>query len=306
MKTILKKIYKGIKNPKLILIYLVNKFAIIFNDKFFLQIKFYLIIGKHLNLKNPVTYNEKIQWLKLYDRKHEYTQMVDKYTVKEYVKKIIGEKYIIPTIEVYNNTKDIDWDKLPTQFVMKCTHDSGGIVICKNKNLLDIRKAVQKLNRSLKKDYYNFSREWPYKNVPRRIIVEKYMEDSIDKELKDYKWFCFNGIPKALYIASERNSNNTETKFDFFDMDFNHLPFTNGHPNAINIPNKPQNFELMKHLASKLSNSIPHVRVDFYEIDGQVYFGELTFYHWSGLVPFIPEEWDYRFGKWLELNLVTQ
>lgn len=296
------KIYRALNNPRLLLLFLLDRCAFLFSDRIFLKLKYWLLMNKPLDLNEPKTFTEKIQWLKLNDRNYEYVKMVDKYAVKDYVKSIIGEQYIIPTLRSYDDVESIDWSTLPNQFVMKCTHDSGGVVICKDKKNLDINGAINKLSRSLKNDYYRLNREWPYTHVPRRVIVEKYMEDSVTKDLKDYKWFCFNGKPRALFIASDRGVKNTETKFDFFDLEFNHLPFTNGHPNSNNIPMKPINFELMKQLASQLSHSIPHVRVDFYEIDGKVYFGELTFSHWSGWVPFVPEEWDYIFGEWLDLK----
>lgn len=273
------------------------------NDKYHIKKYWYARMPYRLNLKNPRSYNEKLQWLKLHDHNPMYTTMVDKYAAKKYVADIIGEKYIIPTLGVWNSFDEIDFDSLPNQFVLKCTHDSGGLVICKDKSKLDISKAKPELERSLLTDYYANGREWPYKEVPRRIIAEKYMEDTKTGELRDYKFFCFNGNVKWLFIATDRQ-NREEPYFDFFDMDFNHLPMKHGHPNAPVIPDKPVSFELMKELASKLSQGIPHVRVDFYEVDGHVYFGELTFFHHGGWTPFTPEEWDYIFGEEIELSLL--
>ncbi len=270
-------------------------------DEEYLKKKFKYSMGKELNLDNPQTFNEKLQWLKLYDRKPVYTTMVDKYEAKKYVADIIGEEYIIPTLGVWNHFDEIDFDKLPNQFVLKCTHDSGGLVICKDKAKLDKAAAKKKIEKSLKRDFYLNGREWPYKNVKPRIIAETYMEDEETKELRDYKFFCFNGKVKALFIASERQTKDEETKFDFFDADYNHLPFTNGHPNAEVLPKKPVMFEEMKVLAEKLSQGVPELRVDFYEVNGKIYFGELTFSHWSGMMPFDPEEWDKTFGDWIEL-----
>ena len=263
-------------------------------------------MGKRLNLKNPQTFNEKLQWLKLYGRRPIDTILSDKYAVKEYIAKTIGEKYVIPLLGVWDRFEDIDFDKLPEQFVLKCTHDSGGILVCKNRNDVDFDKVKETFNRSLKTDYYVFSREKAYKNIPRRIIAEEYREDSKTGELRDYKFFCFDGEPKALFIASDRQVEGEETKFDFFDMEFNHLPFTNGHPNAKILPEKPLCFKEMKELAAKLSKGIPHVRVDFYEVDGKVYFGEMTYSHWGGMTPFNPEEWDYTFGSWIVLPEKTK
>lgn len=272
------------------------------NDELSVKLKWQVYCMPYpLNIDHPKTYNEKIQWLKLNDHNPLYTTLVDKYAVKNYVSKIIGQQYIIPTIGVWDNVDDITWEKMPKQFVLKCTHDSGGIVICRDKSQLDIANSNKKLNYFLKREYYKRNREWPYKNVPHRIIAEEFMEDTETKELRDYKFFCFNGQPKALFIATDRTNPNTDTKFDFFDMDYNHLDLRNGHPNAVNFPKKPKCFEEMKTLASKLSQGIPHVRVDFYEVDEKVYFGELTFYHWSGFVKFEPSEWDYIFGSWIKL-----
>ncbi|MDE6019631.1 MAG: glycosyl transferase [Ruminococcus sp.] len=275
--------------------------APIFPDKLFLQIAYPLYMGKYLRLKNPQTYNEKLQWLKLYNHNPEYSKMVDKYEAKKYVASVIGEEHIIPTLGVYNSVDEIPWDSLPNQFVLKCTHDSGGIVICKDKKNLDIIKARKKLAKSLAISYFYQNREWPYKNVKPRIICEVYMVDESGYELKDYKWFCFNGEIKALFIASDRENPQEETKFDFFDENFNHLPFTNGHPNSKKVVKKPKGFETMKEIATKLSQNIPHVRIDLYDINGQIYFGEMTFFHWSGMVPFNPEKWDYTFGEWIKL-----
>lgn len=270
------------------------------SDKKYLELRYKYIIGKKLNLENPVTYNEKLQWLKLYDRKPEYTKMVDKYEAKKYAANIIGEEYIIPTLGVWENVNDIDFDALPNQFVLKCTHDSGGLVICKDKSTLDIENAKNTLEHFLHRNFYSIHREWPYKNVKPRIIAEEYMEDESGYELKDYKFFSFDGNVKAMFIATDRNAE-TETCFDFFDRDFNHLPVLNGHPNTTKEIHKPVNYEKMIELAEKLSKNIPQVRIDFYNINGKIYFGEITFFHWSGLKKFEPEEYDKIFGDWITL-----
>jgi len=282
------------------------KLTHIIPDALYLKLRYRARFHQKLNLKNPKTFSEKIQWLKLYDRRPEYSMMVDKYEVKKYVADLIGEEYIIPTLNVWDSFDEIDFDTLPDQFVLKCTHDSGGLVICNDKANFDKEAAKKKIEASMKAKYYYHGREWSYKNVKPRIIAEEYMEDATTKDLRDYKFFAFNGDVKMLFIATERQEKDSETKFDFFDMEFNHLPFRNGHPNADVPPAKPQNFELMKELASKLSKGIPHVRVDFYEVDGKVYFGELTFCHWSGLMPFEPHEWDEKLGSWLELPQKTR
>lgn len=268
-------------------------------DKLYLQMLYRRDFNKKLDLKNPKTYNEKLQWMKLYDRRPIYTTMVDKFAVKDYVAKIIGEEYIIPTLGVWDKPEDIEWDTLPNQFVLKCTHDSGGLVICRDKSKLDKQTAMDKLRKSLKRDYYKAGREWPYKNVPRRIIAEKYMEDSQLGDLPDFKFFCFNGVVKALFIGTERGTG--DVKFDYFDADFNHLDLVQEHPMSGRDLPKPEHFEKMKLLASKLSKGYPELRVDFYNINGSIYFGELTLFHHGGVIPFHPEEWDYTFGSWINL-----
>lgn len=279
-----------------------SRYGGIVPDKRYLKAYYYSVFGKELDLDNPKTYNEKLQWLKLFYRRPVLTEMVDKIAAKDYVKRVLGsDENLIKTICCYDSVEEIEWDRLPNQFVLKCTHDSGGMVVCKDKNALDIDKARATLSEALSRDFFNVTREWPYKGVPRRIICEEYMVDESGYELKDYKFFCFNGEPKALFIATDRGNPNEETKFDFFDMEFNHLPIVNGHENSQKEIKKPLAFEEMKRIAQKLSSGFPHVRVDLYDINGHVYFGELTFYHWSGFVPFVPNKWDNIFGDWLIL-----
>lgn len=299
--SLIDKIAIKLKNPSQIGIYLLDHTARMWPDKAYLKLMYRFRMGKPLNLESPETYNEKLQWLKLYDRNPEYSIMVDKIAVKDYVRNIIGEEYIIPTLGVWNSPDDIDFKALPDQFVLKCNHDSGGLVICNDKSKLDIDKAKTGLRKALKRRYFYHGREWPYKNVKPQILAEKYMVDESGYELKDYKIFCFNGEPKVMFIASDRSSKTEETKFDFFDMDFNHLPFLNGHPNSKKPIKKPVSLEKMKELARKLSKGIPQVRIDFYDINGHIYFGEITFSHWSGMVPFEPEEWDYKLGEMIDL-----
>lgn len=273
-------------------------------DSLWIRLQYRRNMGRWPNLKNPKTFNEKLQWLKLHDRNPLYTKLVDKYEVKKIVADLIGDEYIIPTLGVWNKFDDIDFDKLPNQFVLKCTHDSGGLVICKNKAKLDIDAARKKINNCLKFNYYWATREWPYKNVRPKIIAEKYMEDESGYELKDYKVFCFNGVPKALFIATDRG--NHETKFDFFDTDLNHIPMKQHYPNNpnIKIPD-PSGIKKMFELASVLTKKFKHCRADFYDINGKVFFGELTFSHFSGWQLMEPEEWDEKFGSWLNLQKVV-
>jgi hypothetical protein len=214
------------------------------------------------------------------------------------VRNILGDEYIIPTLGVWNSFDEIDFDKLPNQFVLKTTHDSGGVVVCPDKSKLDIAKAKKKLEKSLNNNFFYEHREYPYKNVKPRIIAEKFMVDESGTELKDYKFFCFNGKCKMLFIATDRP---VDTRFDFYDTQFKHLPFKQGHPLASKEIKKPKGFEKMVEIAEKLGKGFPHVRVDLYDINGQIYFGELTFFHFSGNVPFEPDIWDRTIGDWLEL-----
>ena len=271
-------------------------------DKTYLSLRFRFRMGYWMDFNSPKTFNEKLQWIKLYDRKPEYTSMVDKILVKDYVATLIGKEFVIPTIGVWDKPEDIDWENLPQKFVLKTNHGGGntGVVICKDKAKLDRKMAVVKLNKSLKTSIYNTMREWPYKNINRKVFAEQYMIDTKAGELKDYKFFCFDGKVKAMFIASERQIRK-EPFFDFFDENFQHLKIKQGHPNSEVLPEKPACFEKMKELASILSKGIPHVRVDFYEVDGRVYFGELTFFHFGGIVPFVPNEWDRFFGDMIIL-----
>lgn len=282
---------------------LIERFSFLFADEQYLKLIFRYRMGYPLNLKNPQTFSEKLNWLKLYDRNPLYTKLVDKYEVKHFVAERAGEKYVIKTLGLWDSPEEIEWDKLPQSFVLKTTHGGGnsGVAICKEKSRANKENIVKKLRESMSQDLYKDSREWPYKNVPKRIIAEEYIEDEATQELRDYKFFCFDGNVEFLFIGSERQKPGEDVKFDFFDKDFNHLLFKQGHPNSKSLPEKPSRFEEMKELASKLSKRIPHVRVDLYEANGKVYFGEMTFYHFGGVVPFEPRDWDFKFGKLIHL-----
>ena len=301
----IKKIVRKIKHPKEILLYF-SQFHIydFISDKTYLRFKYWLNMDKKLDLKNPKTFNEKLQWLKLYNRKPEYTMMVDKYAVREYIKEKLGEEYLIPLLGVWDSPDDIDFGKLPNQFVLKCNHNSGlGMCICKDKSKLDINKVKKELKKGLRQDYYLTSREWPYKDVPRKIVAEKYMEERLNTELNDYKLMCFNGKVQCSFVCSERFSDDG-LKVTFFDRDWNVLPFERHYPKSVNAIEKPKTYEKMVEFAEILSKDIPFVRVDFYEISGKLYFGELTFFPGSGYEEFEPEEWDYKLGKMIDLNLI--
>ena len=269
-------------------------------DKIYLKLVYRGAFGKKLDLKNPKTYSEKLQWLKLNDRKPEYSIYVDKYAVRSYISETIGEQYLIPLIGVYESVEDINWDLLPNQFVLKCTHGSGTNIICKNRDELDIKSSIKKLNKWMKMNWYWFGREWPYKNIKPRIICEKYMVDESGTQLKDYKFFCFNGEPKLMFVATDRK---IDTRFDYYDLEFNHLPIRQHYKNSYKNIIKPSGFSEMIRLSRMLSKGIPHVRVDFYDINSKIYCGELTFYHFSGFEKFEPEKYDRIFGDLLELPL---
>lgn len=291
-----------LRKPSILLSGLLRRFGKYLPDKYFLKLAYYRSFGYFPNFSNPETYNEKLQWLKLFNRKQEQIELVDKIEVKKWVAKKIGKQYIIPTIGVWNNTKDIDIETLPERFVLKTNHDSGGLYICRDKIKAreDWNRICNKLQKSLDTDYYKLGREWPYKNVKRRIFAEQLLE-SESGDIPDYKFFCFDGVPKFLFVATERQKEGEDVKFDFFDINFDHLPLKQGHENSKVVPKKPSQFQEMVELAKILSKGFIHVRVDFYNINGKVYFGEMTFFHFSGLVPFVPNEWDKKFGDLIQL-----
>lgn len=303
----LSKILKGFvilfTKPKIIGIILLGKISFLIPDKPYLQLMYWLNMGKKLDLKNPKTFNEKLQWLKLYNHNPAYTVMVDKVKAKEYVAGIIGEEHIIPNLGVWDDPDDIDFDALPNQFVLKCNHNSGtGMCICRDKSKLDIEKVKAELRKGLKENYFMRWREWPYKNVPRKILAEKFMVDESGTELKDYKIFCFNGEPRYCQVISDRH---TDEKIDFYDMHWKRLVGLVGlndkvHNSEYAIP-CPESFENMKLMASLLAKSIPFSRIDFYEINHQAYFGEITFFPATGFGNFNPREWNVKMGDMITL-----
>lgn len=271
------------------------------SDRKFLKEIYPLRMGTPLNLDNPVTFNEKIQWLKLNERRDEYHRMVEKGMAKEFAASVIGEEYIIPTIGIYKRVKDIPWDTLPGQFVLKCTHNSGGLVICRDKATLDIEGAKEKLAKGLKQDFWFNTREWVYKGIPHRIICEKLMGEG---SLVDYKYFCFNGVARFMYISSGLEDHST-ARISFTDTEGKPMPFRRKdyrtfEPDLIPVPENPGK---MKEIAEKLAKAskASFVRVDLYEIDGHIYFSEMTFYPNSGFIPFEPAEWDTKLGEYLTL-----
>ena len=266
------------------------------NDAFYLKAYWRYKMGYPLDLDHPQSFNEKIQWLKLYDRRPEYTKMVDKIEAKKYVASMIGEEHIIPTLAVYDSVEEIDYDRLPDKFVLKCSHDSGSIAICKDKASFDKAEAEQILKRGLKINYYWRTREWPYKDVKPRILAEKYVtEDGV--RITDYKFFCFNGVPKFLYISKGLGM------ISFVTLDWQFMPFhRSDFPPFKVLPDKPSMFDEMIALAGQLSKGYPFVRVDLYQVGHTVLFSELTLHPGGGMLPFEPKEWDYKVGQWLDIS----
>ena len=307
-----KKVYRNLTHPALLgrrlLIFLYR--CRLLSDKRFISLRFRLALGYAMDWEHPRTFQEKLQWLKLYDRRPEYTVMVDKVKAKEWVAERIGRKYIIPTLGVWERAEDMDFDALPDKFVIKCNHTSGlGNIICKDKSQLDVRRVRKELRKGLRDDYSRRSGEWPYRDIPRRIIAEEYMEDKEHSgDLIDYKFFCFSGEPYYCQVIRDRSSCET---IDFYDMDWKHQEFIGLLPiarmslqtihNGETSVDKPVRLELMKELCRKLAQGLPFARVDFYIIADREYFGEITFFPAGGMGRFVPNEWDIKLGDLLKL-----
>ena len=288
--------------PRTVLIWLLYKASkYILNDRFYLKLYFRLFMREKLDLNNPKTYNQKIQFLKLINKDERFTNMVDKYEARKIVSKEIGESYLIPLLGVWDKFDDIDFNQLPQQFVLKPTNNSGTVVICKDKLKFEVGAAKEKINKALNRNYFYGGREYPYKNVRPRIICEKYMVDESGWDLKDYKFLCFNGEPKVLIVASNRS---IDVRFDFYDMELNRLPFTDGAESSSKESiTKIESFEEMINIAKILSKNIIHIRIDLYNIQGKIYFGEFTFHYGGGVVPFRPKEWDQKLGDLIVLPI---
>jgi hypothetical protein len=272
------------------------------SDKSYLRLIYRLRMGRKLDLDNPKTFTEKLQWLKLNDHNPVYTNMADKMAMRSYVEEKVGPGHTVPIIGVWERFSDIDFSSLPKQFVLKTTHDSGSYVICRDKEQFDIGKAKRILTRSLRRNYYRTTREWQYKNIIPRIICEQYLDDG--KEcLTDYKFFCFNGQPRFMYFEEEASKSPTQA---IVDMDFHQMPFSMDDRKADTVPEKPAQFEQMESIAQKLSEGLPFLRVDMYCIESTIYVGEMTFYHYGGFIPFRPAEWDGRIGEMLDLSAVKR
>lgn len=285
---------------------ILSKYLIkIIPDKLYLMYAYRKNFGYSLNLKNPKTFSEKLQWLKLYNRKDIYTKMVDKYEVRSYVASIIGEDYLIPLLGVWNKAEDIDFTKLPDTFVLKTTHDSGGIIICKNKEDLDVERTIAFLTKRLNNNVFDHNREWPYKNVVPKIIAEMYISDRESESLNDYKFFCFNGKVKCFKIDYGRF---TEHHANYYTPNGELLPFGETvYPPLYNHKEEmPDNLSEMLKIAEILSENHPFLRVDLYNVQGKIYFGELTFFPNSGMRTFTSKEWDLKLGEWINLQNIQK
>ncbi len=300
----MRPIIEYIKDPSHAILGVIHKTNFLYPDAFYLKMLFKLRMGEKLDLKNPKSFNQKLQWLKLYNHNPAYTKMVDKYAVKEYVASKLGEQYIIPTIGVWETPEQIEWNKLPKQFVLKTTHGGGGggVAICKNINSFDKNKALQTLSVSMKSDIYKNLREWPYKGVKKQIIAEELLVPE-DGDLKDYKVLCFNGKPKLIEFHSGRFTD-SHTQ-DFYDTDWHKMPITqNGYgETSPTIAPKPELLEKMLGLCEILAAGMPHVRIDWYYCNGKLYFGEITFFDGSGFEKFDNYNDDLLLGSWIDLNL---
>ena len=265
--------------------------------KLYLKMRYKKIFGKELDLRNPKTFNEKLNWLKIYGYKNSYSQLVDKYEVKNIVSSRIGYEYVVPCYGVWDNFDDVDFAKLPVSFVLKSTHDSSGAFVCKNKNEINKELLKVEFDKKLRYNWYWINRERPYKDLKPRIIAEELLDDKSGKEIKDYKFLCFNGQPKVMYVTNK----GSKIEENYYDMDFNVLDISHGYSRTIPEYIKPKNFNLMRNLAAVLSKDIPFVRVDFFDVNGKVYFGEYTFYDWGGIKP-LNDYWEYKLGSWIELH----
>ena len=293
---------KYIKRPNAIFVALLKRCNFFISDKLYLKLMYFLVMKKTLNLNNPKTFNEKIQWLKLYDRNPHYTQLVDKILVKQYVTKILGDDIIIPTLAVWDSPESIEFDKLPSQFVLKTNHSGGGcgVVVCSNKENLNICEIRKQLRSSFNNSIYSHYKEWPYKNVKRKVLAEKLLVDAESKQIRDYKFLCFNGKVKCCFVCVDRYID-SGIRINFYDLEWNKLTFQRHYPNFESNIHKPKSYLKMIEYAERLSKGIKFVRVDFYEVNAQPFFGEMTFYPGSGLEEFTPEEWDYILGSWIDL-----
>lgn len=297
-----RKIFQLLRNSKYRFLYLSSHGCFdSMPDKEYLSKLFNAKMGYDINWDNPITFNEKMQWLKVYDRKPQYTTMVDKYAVREYLPSLIDSKHIVPLLGVWDNPDLIDITALPDQFVLKTTHGCGGMFICRDKKDFNIAAAKRKLKKGMSKNYYYHVREWPYKDVKPRVIAEPYLQDGEELNLRVYKVFNFGGVPTLIQtIQNDKTKNET---IDYFDTDWNLLELHQNYPNSPNPSKKPQSLELILELSRKCSSGHPFLRTDWYEVNGQVLFSEFTFFSDAGMEPFYPAEWDEKLGRLINLPL---
>ena len=270
-------------------------------DSLYLKVLYRVIMGRKLNLKNPKEYNEKLQWLKLNDRKPEYSTMVDKYEVRGYIEDLLGDKYLIPCLGIYDSVDEIDIDALPDRFVLKCTHDSGSVEICKDKSSFDIEGARHRLSQAMKRNYYATYREWPYKYVKPRIIAEGYLEGD-GGDLKDYKVMCFNGEAKIIEVHENRFVEGKVHTQTFYDREWNIVPLTQVETVTVDRPSeRPRQLEEILRLSELIAKNMYHARIDWYIEGDKIYFGEITFFDGSGFESFSTPEMERMLGDMINL-----
>lgn len=297
-----------LKKKSVLILFLLNKCGFLIPDKYYLKVLFRVKMGYPLNLQEPKSFNEKLQWLKLYNRKSILTTLVDKCTVKDYVASLVGEKYVIPTLGIWDNPDEIDWEKLPSRFVLKTNHGGGscGVVICRDASNFDRLSAIKKLKDSLKQDIYLDYREWPYKNIKKKILAETFLSTSSisnNNDLNDYKFFCFNGKVEFFKIDFDRfcghRANYYNTNGELLEMGEESCP-----PDFSRVLQIPENLDEMIEVAEKIANGYPFMRVDLFNVDGKIYFGEITFFPAAGMGKFVPDYWDWKIGSLLDLNKI--
>lgn len=298
----LKKIMNNLKSPRRIILILGSRgFLNWMSEKIYLKLSYRIMTGERLNLKKPKTFSEKIQWLKLYDRREKYPMYVDKYEVRKYISEVLGKDYLIPLISVHNSVNEIKWDELPDKFVIKCSHGSGSNIICTNKKKLNITKSKRILNKWIKRNWFWYGREWPYKKIKPKIIIEEFLPTENNELPADYKFYCFNGKPYYCQVIRGRGENET---IDFYDNEWNKMDFNGMRalPMSNETIEKPEHYSTMLEIAKKLSKDLPFIRVDLYYINKKIYFGELTLYPTSGYGRFYPKEWNVKLGRLISLD----
>lgn len=300
IKTFKHKAIKALKNPILIPYDLFMLFSKHIPDRAYIKWRYWFINRTWLNLKNPRTFNEKMQWLKLYAHKPEYSLLADKYEVKRIVMEKIGSEFVVPCLAVWETPSQIDIEELPPQFVIKNNfNSSGNLGICKNKESFDVDKMIADLTKQFEKGYFWTGRDKQYRDIKKRVFAEQFLDDGRKGELQDYKFWCFNGSPKIMYMTNKGE----EIFENFYDMDFNPIMVDHSYPRRQPEYEKPAEFELMKELAAKLSEGLPFVRIDFYDVNGKVYFGEFTFFDWGGFKKF-GGDWDRKLGDLIQLPII--